>query len=141
MSKIDEYHYYHGAVLTIIAEHDYFTSINKFPGIKTRCGYFLNHNTALYIKHSTVDGLKWRFTFAPEYQINIRKMFDSMRERTFIILVCNNYICLLTYGEYRTCVDENFEEDEWLPAVGKFQGAAAATPVQGPTTAGCSDSA
>jgi hypothetical protein len=114
MSRIDDYHYYHGAALALIAEHGAFTSINKFPAIKSRGVYLLNHNTALYVKHSTMDGLRWRFTFAPEHQVDIRKIFDNFGERTFVVLVCNNLICLLTYGEYASCLDENFKEDEWL---------------------------
>jgi hypothetical protein len=114
MPQIDTYHYYHGAALALIAENSSFTSINKFPGINSHSAYLLNHNVALYIKHSTMDGSRWRFNFTPDHQQLIRKLFDNLGDRTFIVLVCNNLVCLLTYGEYKTCLDENFQENEWL---------------------------
>lgn len=100
MPRFDDYQYYHGAVLNVLAEHTAFTSFNKFPGLNSRNSYLLNHNTTLYIKHSTTEGLSWRFTFAPEHQEAIRKIFGSLGERTFIVLICRDLVCLLTYGEY-----------------------------------------
>jgi hypothetical protein len=112
--SFDDYQYYHGAALCVIAEHDAFTSINKFPDIESRATYLLNHNTALFVKHTTVEGLKWKFTFSPEHQDIIRRLFDRMGERTYILLVCNEWVCMLNYGEYATCLDENHQDSEWL---------------------------
>lgn len=110
----DDYHYYHGAALNIIAEQSAFSSINKFPGIDSRAAYLLNHNIALFVKHSTVEGLKWRYTFTPEHQDVIRKLFNSIGDRTYILLICREWVCILKYGEYASCLDENYKDDEWL---------------------------
>ncbi|MBM7856171.1 hypothetical protein JOC37_002604 [Desulfohalotomaculum tongense] len=114
MSYIDEYHYYHGAPLAIISQHPSFSSINKPTYTKSRSIYLLNHNKGLYIKHSTAGQMQWRFSFSPEHQEEIRDLFDKYPDSTFIILVCNNTICCITYGEYAACIDENFNEVEWL---------------------------
>lgn len=117
MTRIDKYQKYHGAVLSIITEHPSFTSINKLPDYaNVRAVYLLNHDTVLYIKHSTLTGNEWSFTFSPRNQHEVRRLFDQYSDRTFIILVCSDLVCLLRYGEYAACLDENFSEDEWLVA-------------------------
>jgi hypothetical protein len=114
MSFFDDYHRYHGAALNIIAEQKAFSSINKYPGIDSRATYLLNHNTALFIKHSTVDELKWSFTFTSEHQDILKKLYDGMGERTYILLICKTWVCVLTYEEYASCLDVNHTTDEWL---------------------------
>jgi len=112
--KIDEYQYYHGGVLVKLAEHEKFTSINKPLNINSRSAYIINHNIALYIKYSTADTNEWKFSFAPEHQNEIRKLADIYHERTYIVLVCANLVCVLKYSEYADCLDENFIEKEWI---------------------------
>lgn len=109
----DDYHRYHGAALNVIVEQEAFCSLNKYPGINSRATYLLNHNTALFIKHSTTDGL-WRFTFTPQHQGILRKLYGGVGNRTYILLVCNDWVCVLTYGEYAHCIDVNSVTDEWL---------------------------
>lgn len=37
-----------------------------------------------------------------------------MGNRTYILLVCNDWVCVLTYEEYAHCIDVNSVTDEWL---------------------------
>ncbi len=114
MPVFDDYHRYHGAALNIIAEQNAFSSINKYPGIESRATYLLNHNTALFIKHTTVDGLTWRLTFSPDHQEILDKLYFGMGNRTYLLLICKDWVCVLTYQEYAQCLDINHTEDEWL---------------------------
>lgn len=125
MPRIREYHKYHGAALALIAEHEQFSSINKLREFDARSVYVINHDRALYVKHCTADDNAWNFTFAPEHQETIRELFARFPDRVYIVLVCNDEICLLSYGEYAACLDENFRESErlavWRPDGGGFR--------------------
>lgn len=125
VARIDEYHRYHGAALSQVAEHPDFSSVNKVVGMDSRSVYQINHNIGMYVKHSTLENNEWRFTFAPTHQEEVRQLFVRFPDRTFVVLVCGDEICCLTYGEYAACIDENFDESEWLeiwrPEGGRFR--------------------
>lgn len=114
MPRIDEYQYYHGGALVKLAEHASFTSINKPPNVASRSSYLVNHNTALYIKHSTAGQNDWRFTFAPEHQEEICRLAEQFGDRTYIVLVCSNLVCLVHYDEYVACIDSDDSATNWL---------------------------
>lgn len=108
--------FYHGAVLAAIAEDEHFTSINKIPNITSSSAYQLNHNTGIFIKYATTNhGGSWSFTFSPEHQDVIRKMFDIYGKRTFIIFVCEDEgFCIVDFSIFANCIDLNHSESEWI---------------------------
>lgn len=108
--------FYHGAVLAEITENEHFTSINKIPNIASTSAYQLNHNIGIYIKYTTTNqNGSWRFTFAPDHQDVIRRMFDIYGEKTFIIFVCEEQgFCIIDFGVFANCIDLNHSESEWI---------------------------
>ena len=113
--------FYYGAVLFEIAEDEHFTSINKIPNIASSSAYQLNHNMGIYIKHTETNqgggqgGNCWKFTFSPEHQDVIRKMFAIYGEKTFLIFVCEDQgFCIVDFGVFATCLDFNHRESEWI---------------------------
>jgi len=124
--SIPERAFFHGAALFGITESEHFTSMNKVPNLDSPSAYLLNHDTGLYVKHTADDDSPWRFTFAPEHQDDVRRLFDSYREKTFVVLVCGRIgICVIDYGILAGCVDLNHRETEWLevsrPEGGSFR--------------------
>ena len=114
---ISEKAFFHGAALFEITESEHFTSINKDPHVNSSSAYVLNHDTGLYIKYSRTDGPPWGFTFTPDHQDEIRRLFDRYGEKTFIVLVCkNDGICVIDYGIFAGCLDLNHTDAEWLEA-------------------------
>jgi hypothetical protein len=112
---IPERAFFHGAALFEITESEHFTSMNKVSDIDSPSAYLLNHDTGLYVKHTTEDGGPWRFTFTPDHQDHFRRLFDRYGEKTFAVLVCGRVgICVVNYGILAGCVDLNHTDAEWL---------------------------
>ncbi|MGG1531477.1 MULTISPECIES: hypothetical protein [Brevibacillus] len=114
---IRDWHFKHGAALAIIINEREYQSITKLDE-HTQSEYLLNNNTGLYIKHASEDedhDNKWKFWFTPIHQEQVQAMFDRFGERAYIVLVCgNDWVCVINYHDYKNCIDENFEENEWL---------------------------
>jgi len=111
---IPQYHYYHGAALSIITEPGEFTGLARTP-VYGAGAYAVNHNIGIFIKHTTHEDSPFHFTFSPEHQTGIRDMFRRYGDRTFVVLVCCEVgICVLSYGEYAAVIDENFNEQEGI---------------------------
>jgi hypothetical protein len=86
--KIQLQDLYYGAVLSQIAEHPTFTTINKIPG---KQGLFEINAKRLLIKYTERNESPWHFSFQP-------KELDELAEghELFIALVCGTEsICLL----------------------------------------------
>lgn len=108
--------FYHGAALFEITQDGHFSSINKMPNISSSSAYLLNHNIGVYIKHTTVEKEPkcWKFTFAPEHQEVIRKMYDLYREKTYVAFVCQDEgICVVDFSTLTSSVDFNYSDSEW----------------------------
>lgn len=108
--------FFHGAALYKITQDEHFSSINKMANVTSSSAYLLNHNTGIYIKVATVeyDTNTWRFTFAPQHQEVVRKIYDAYKELTYIILVCSNEgICVVNFDILTSCVDFNYTDSEW----------------------------
>lgn len=107
--------FYHGAALAGITDHDEFTAINRVPNLDSPSAYIINNNIGIYIKHSTAIDTPWRFTFSPEHQNDVRRLYDQFREHTHLIFVCGtDGFCLVDYGTFSACLDMNHRENEWL---------------------------
>lgn len=108
--------FFHGAALYEITQDEHFSSINRMAHVASSSAYLLNHNTGIYIKHTTVEyeTNRWRFTFAPEHQEVVRKMYDAYKELTYMIFVCkNDGICVVDFDLLTSCVDFNYTDSEW----------------------------
>lgn len=107
----------HGAAISLITSQGEFQSITKPPGA-SQSEYLLNHDSALYMKYATEDAdneNRWMFWFTPEHQEAIKRLSERYRNRTFIVLICyDEWVCILSYDEYRQCLDENQVENEWI---------------------------
>jgi hypothetical protein len=111
---IPDYHFYHGAALSLIVAQGEFTGLAKMPALGT-AAYAVNHDIGVYIKHTTNSLSPWQFNFKPEHQTAIRDLFKKYSEKTFIALVCGREgVCIIEYGEYASVIDENFDEQEML---------------------------
>ena len=114
MSPTAEYHFFHGAALSLIVAENRFTSINRASRLGSNC-YIVNHDGGLFIKHASNDNSPWLFNFSPENQEDIRNLFNRYTDKTFLALVCGrDGVCLLQYGYYAAAIDENFTEQEFL---------------------------
>lgn len=116
---IPEKAFYHGAALYELTHDEHYTSINLMPNVDSSSAYLLNHNIALYVKHSTQSiqnqGTKvWKYTFTEDQQEVVRKMFDSYIDHTFIAFICQDEgICVVNFGVLSGTVDFNYTESEW----------------------------
>jgi hypothetical protein len=112
--SIAEYHFYHGAALSLIVSRGEFTGLVRIPEIGG-AAYAVNHDIGVYIKHTTNSSGPWQFNFHAGHQEAIRNLFNRYKEKTFVALVCGDVgVCLLKYGEYAAVIDENFKEQEGL---------------------------
>jgi hypothetical protein len=110
---IKEFEFYHGAVLTKIAQSDIKTSISSFPS-PSRCSYVINGYTGLYIKHSTNRLTPWGFSFAKVHQDEIKKMANEL-DKVFVALVCGkDGIACLSFQELKNVLDDNHSDHEWI---------------------------
>ncbi len=111
---ISDYHFYHGAALSLIVSEGQFTGLARIEDT-AGVAYAVNHDIGLYMKHSTMEESPWQFTFTPEHQQSMRRLYERYRERAFVGLVCGRVgVCLLTYGEYAAIIDENFADQKAL---------------------------
>jgi len=110
---IKEFEFYHGAVLTKIAQSDKKVSISAYP-TPSRCSYVINGNTGLYIKHSTNRLTPWGFSFAKIHQDEIKNMASSLG-KVFIALVCGkDGIACLSFDELKIVLDDDHSDHEWI---------------------------
>jgi hypothetical protein len=111
---IPEYHFYHGAALSLIVSTGNFTGLSRVQGIRASA-YAINNSIGILIKHTTNDISPWQFNFMPDHQETARTLFRTYNDKAFIALVCGKVgVCLLKYGEYASVIDENFREQENL---------------------------
>jgi hypothetical protein len=121
---ISEYHFYHGAALSILVSRTEFTGLSRIPDLGS--AYAVNNAVGLYIKHASRANGPWQFTFAPDHQREVRELFQKFNGKTFIALVCGRRgICLLEYGEYAATLPEVFKNQRVLivrrPSGGGFR--------------------
>lgn len=110
---IGEYHFYHGAALSVLVSRTEFTGLSRIVDIGP--AYAVNNVIGLYVKHTTRNDSPWQFTFTPDHQDEIRKLFNRFGDRIFIALVCGNTgICILKYGEYANTLSEDFNNQKAL---------------------------
>lgn len=86
-------------MLVAITEDEHFASINKLPNVSSLGAYILN-NLAIFIKYSTTSSSSnWQFTFTPDHQECIHKLYDFFKDRTYIAFVCErDDICIADFG-------------------------------------------
>jgi len=121
---IPEYQFYHGAALSVLVSRREFTGLSRIVDLGS--AYAVNNTLGLYIKHATKSDSPWQFTFTPDNQQEIRKLFQRFDEKTFVALVCGQRgICLLTFGEYAATLPEDFNSQKVLivrrPSGGGFR--------------------
>ncbi len=110
---IKEFEFYHGAVLTKIAQSDKKISISAYPS-SSRCSYVIDGNIGLYIKHSTNRLTPWGFSFAKIHQDEIRSMAHSL-DKVFVALVCGkDGIACLSFEELKIVLDDDHSDHEWV---------------------------
>jgi hypothetical protein len=103
MPTIPDYHYYQGAALSLLTSEGGFTGLARIDQANNHDvaghAWALNHDKAIYMKHSTVSGQHWTFNFNPENQNSIRDLITQKGpDCVFVVLVCRNAgICVLTY--------------------------------------------
>lgn len=104
--KIQSRDFYHGVVLTQIAEYPIFTSINK--ATEKEGLYQINNDKWILIKYSTGDE-EWQFTFRKDD-------FDEFwRYEFFIVLVCGgNTVCLLSSEDIEEILDTDSDSSQWI---------------------------
>ena len=87
---IDEYEFYHGAVLRNILVECKSPITVKVDDSKGRVDSFvINERVAIHIKHSKKRLTPWQFTFSRD---NVEELveLDHKYERLFVCLVCDN---------------------------------------------------
>ncbi|WP_458125857.1 hypothetical protein [Paenibacillus sp. Z3-2] len=113
--RITNRSFYHGVALAGITEHENFTSINRISNINSLHAYQLNHDKGLYIKYTAKTGKSWRFTFTPEHQIEVTKIFKQFPMNTYLIFVCGETgVCIVDFETFESCIDLNQIESEWI---------------------------
>lgn len=104
---IPDYHFYHGLALSVLISRNAFTGLSRITDIGP--AYAVNNMIGLYIKHASNNRSPWQFTFHPDHQEEIRKLFDRYHNRTFLALVCGNAgICLLKFGQYSAILNPDY---------------------------------
>jgi hypothetical protein len=66
VANIADYHFYHGAALSLIVSEGSFTGLARMQDIGASV-YAINHDIGLFIKHSTIDISPWQFTFLADH--------------------------------------------------------------------------
>ena len=112
--KIKDQDFYHGVVLTQIAEYPIFTSINKTT---RKAGlYQINEDKHILIKYSTSGENEWRFTFRKNDLEELYETF-SLRDDCHVVLVCSERtICLLTSEDMEEILelDADTDRSQWI---------------------------
>ena len=101
---IQDEHFYHGAALNQIAEHERFTAINslKIKGETSHTAFRINDRVSLYPKYcKNPHGAykEYKFTFT-EGQINEIKEIHDNGDELYIALVCvkDREVCCIPYA-------------------------------------------
>ena len=104
--RIKKDHYYHGAVLNQIAEHEQFTAINalKVQGNTSRSAFKVNNDIAVYLKYASVPSApydEYVFTFN-KAQLSELAAIDSAGDALYLALICvqDNEVCCLPYSDF-----------------------------------------
>lgn len=111
---INEFEFYHGAVLTRLL-HDFGSNIGlTVYSTPSNSSYVVGGRAGIYIKYSKKRMTPWRFTFKEEHQSEIKEMKKNLGE-VFTILVCHNDgIVILSYEELKKLLDDTYERYEWV---------------------------
>ena len=85
---IDQFEFFHGAVLNRIISAKDDISFKTFP-TKSNCSFVINNKTGIYIKYSKSRLTPWNFSFKKIHQEEL-EILSEYNKATFLILVCNN---------------------------------------------------
>lgn len=71
-------------------------------------------------------GKSWRFTFTPEHQVEVTKVFKQFPMNTYLIFVCGETgVRTVDFETFESCIDLNQIESEWIeiyrPEGGSFR--------------------
>lgn len=111
--KIQEKHFYHGAALTQIVEHESFKALNRV-GDKKNGHYQVNQDTRILVKYRT--GINLQFTFTPEQLETLLENFQR-KCKTFLVLVCGGEDCICALDRQQIEELLSFEEpvgQQWI---------------------------
>jgi hypothetical protein len=108
----------------VLVSRNEFTGLSRIPDI--RPAYAVNNMIGLYIKHASNNGSPWKFTFHPDDQEEIRRLYDIYHDRTFLAFVCGNAgICLLKFDQYAAILNPDFATQKTMvlkrPVGGRFR--------------------
>ena len=111
LGKVRDFHFFHGAALAMIAEHEQFTAVNSVVegGHRVHAAYRVNDDAGLYVKHATrprPDSCEYAFSFSQENLEEIRRL-SLAASWVVIALVCvgSRTVCALTRQEFEELVD------------------------------------
>ena len=113
--KINDDHMYHGAVLTQIAEHQQFTSINavRIDGGLSRSAFRINETIGIYLKYATdpkpLDH-DYIFTFTDPNRNELRSL-SRLCDDVYIVMVCvqDRHICCISDADLTAWLDKRKE--------------------------------
>ena len=113
--KIQLDHYYHGAVLNQIAEHEQFTAINalKVNGKTSRSAFKVNNDIAVYLKYATKPVGTYReyvFTFDKTHLAELAAI-EAAGDSLYLALVCvrDNEVCCFSSGDFNRFISRRKE--------------------------------
>lgn len=110
---IKDFEFYHGVVLTKVAQSDNNVTIRSYPS-SSNCTYVVNDSIGLYIKHSSNRLSPWGFSFMKGHQDEIQEMANKL-DKVFVALVCgSDGIACLSFEELKIVLDDNHEDIEWV---------------------------
>ena len=110
--KIRDKDFYHGVVLTQIAEYPVLTSINK---VAQKDGlYQVNDDKHILIKYSISSEDEWRFTFRKSDLEESEKRCEILGD-FYVVLVCSDRtICLLTSRDIEEILYADTDRSQWI---------------------------
>lgn len=101
---IAKQHFYHGAALMQIVEHEAFNALNKATGAYGH--YAINHDVRLHVKYSTSETRTYNFQFDKDELKRLRDDHEAKGWRVFATLVCNNEgVCVIRMDEMMQLMD------------------------------------
>lgn len=113
--RIKKEHYFHGAVLIQIAEHEQFTAINalRVGGIKSRSAFKVNNDIVVYLKYASepVEPYdEYLFTFNRNQMLELNTIAEGEND-LHIALVCvkDNEVCCFSYDEFMQLISRRKE--------------------------------
>jgi hypothetical protein len=108
--RINNDHMYHGAVLTQIAEHSQFTTINAFrvEGVVSRSAFKVNDDIGVYLKYASKPSTgydEYVFTFHGTHLAELENL-SRRAPSVYLALVCiqDREICGLHYGDFMAMI-------------------------------------